>query len=249
MRTSSSASLPRSVARSSSRSKWVKTWSGKEEPGSGGRDGEAEAGQVVQLSRHPRERRLPAVVGAGDHDDPLLPGQPEVVTDHVVEPRRQLGGERQVKRPRHVGLLIIGRHLGIAELQSCGLQRADEIKVGEVELNLTVESGDGLVFESAGPSAEDVERSELSREQPRHPVSDPFLDVVHLRPVPECAPIVLSRLIGELRERRRDVRAEVGLALVPGDGDTGAPDVDAIRQPVQALVNLGRLGGEGSERG
>jgi len=97
------------------------------------------------------------------------------------------------------------------------------------------------------PRAESVKRGELGREQPGHPVGDPLLDVVHLRPGPEGGPVVLDRPPGELRERRRHVRAEVCLALVPGHDDARTSDVDAVGYAVEGACDFGRLARQAGE--
>src|SRR6266536_3249881 len=208
-RSSSSSSLPLSVARSSSRSEVREDAVGQEQGRLEARDGAAQAGQVMQLAEHPREGGLAALIGAGHHQDALRPLQREVVAHHRCALADELVGQGDVERAERVGLLGFHGHPWIAECQPGRFEPLDIFEVRDVELDLPVEGADRRVEILAVARAEVVERPEDTRVELRDEVQDLGFDVVHVEPVRELGPVVPHGSLLEFREGPLDLLAVV----------------------------------------
>ena len=63
----------------------------------GGQDRVAQAGQVMQLAEHPRERGLAAMIRPGHHEDPFRVLEMEIVADDRGRPGDELVRRRQIE--------------------------------------------------------------------------------------------------------------------------------------------------------
>jgi len=130
------------------------------------------AGQVVKLAEGPGKGGLPALVGSGDDEDPLGPGQGELVGDHRLALGHELVRQGQVEGVGGVDFLRAGANLGIAELQPGEAKRLGVVQVGQIELEFPVDAPDSLVEERGVLAAVLVQGGELLREQPGHQFED-----------------------------------------------------------------------------
>lgn len=84
----------------------------KEQPGPGARNGQAEGGEVMQLADGPGEGGLPALVRAGDNEDPFSPCRLKIIGDHRRLVADEFHGQCQVERVRGAGLLEVAETCG-----------------------------------------------------------------------------------------------------------------------------------------
>jgi hypothetical protein len=232
----SSSSFPVIAARSSSCSKWVKIRSGRNRRAALPGTGQPTCGQVVELAEGAGEGGLPALVGAGHHEDPLAAVQAEVVGDHRLAPGGELARQGQVEGAGDADVLGAGGDLGVAEAQPGGPDRRDVVQVGQVELQLPVGAGDSVVEEPGVLAAVLLQGGELVREQPGHYLGDLGGDVVHPRLCAVAEQVVLGGALLEPLEGLQHRGAVVGFAFVAADLDPVAADAGAVADPPEGVL-------------
>ena len=90
----------------------------EEEPSFRAWDWATQTGQIMHLPEHPGERRLAALVGAGNDEDALRAGQKEIVGHYGSPFADELAREREVECLAAVNLLrrmrelVVGRSSG-----------------------------------------------------------------------------------------------------------------------------------------
>ena len=103
------------------------------------------------------------------------------------------------------------------------------------------------VHEADLAGAEVVQGHKDIRMQLGDQVEDLRLDVVHVGPLRQLDPVVLHGSLLELGKGFRDLGAVVGLAVVLADLDAVAPDVDAVPDPGETLLEAADLADEQGE--
>src|SRR5207248_4930797 len=93
--------------------------------------------------------------------------------------RRQLRREREVERALGGDRFRAHRDRWVAELQSSRDEPRPVLQIGEIELNLAVESGDARIDEAVVANTKFVERCELLRVEARYELRDLRLHVIH----------------------------------------------------------------------
>ena len=94
----------------------------------------------LQLAESAGECRLAALVRTADDNDSFAPLEVKIIADRCLRVGKQLAGKSQVKPARAADVLAGTGHERIAQGQACSLEPAHEIHVGEIELDLLVES-------------------------------------------------------------------------------------------------------------
>ncbi len=209
---------------------------GQEQARAACRDRDAERGQVVQLTEHPCECRLAALVGAGDDEDPFAAGEAEVVGDDRGSLGNELAGERDVEAALDGAVLAGFGDRRVAERESVPGQACLVFEVGEVELRFAVEAGDALVDETAVPGTELLEGAERRWVKTGEQPGDPRLDVIHRsrveRPSSGGSPPSRSRKRAKVSSTSSGV---VGFVVVAADGDAAALDPKRVPHLIERM--------------
>ena len=118
---------------------------------------------MMQETERPRERRLSALIGSRDDDDPLAP-----IEEKIIGHDRQFLIDKDFSQRKVIGIhypdfLGFRRHPRIAKRQSGTADTAYMGDVGDIELDLPIEPQDRPVKEAAASGGEVVELREYLR--------------------------------------------------------------------------------------
>jgi hypothetical protein len=171
--------------------------------------------------------------------------QLEVVAHHVAAVVDELGGQRQVVGVARVDVVVVGE-LRIAEGHAPGAQALHEVDVGQVELDLAGEHDERGVLEVAVVLGEGLQRRKRLWLQAGDELHDVRLDVVQRRGS-EADLAFADGVLAEALERRPDLRAEVGLAVVEVHSDAVAAERQLVAHIRQTLGNRVRIGDQCGE--
>ena len=111
-------------------------------------DGTTNIGEIMQLPESPGERGFPSLIGAGDDQNPLSAFQVKVIAYDSGTLADKLVGQRDIETVAILNFLALVGDQRVTERQSDTFQRGAIFKIGDIELDLAVESRDGPVHES-----------------------------------------------------------------------------------------------------
>ena len=126
-------------------------------------------------------------------------------------------------------------------------QPSHHAEIGEVELDLAIESGDRGVEKVSVARAAPVERLEAVRVEPGDTVENLRLNVVHVRHIGKPCSIVLHRALLELGKGLLDVHAVVGLVVAIADRDGRSSNVYAVPDLSEPFPHRSCIGGDRTE--
>lgn len=127
-------------------------------------------------------------------------------------------------------------------MEASGLDGLDVGEIGEVELDLAVETRDRVIQIAAVPLPEVMESGEYIRVELRDQAQHTRLDMVHAPGSGKPDPVVLHRALPELLEGRQDLPAVVVFPGVFTDPYPVSLDVQGIGNAGQILAELCGLG-------
>jgi len=193
-----------------------------------GRNRTAERREIVQLAEGAGECRLPALIGAGDDDDPFSPIEVIIVRDDRMILTKEGVGQGKVETLEYALLLARGRHLRVAEPQTRAGDAAHMREVGDVELNFAVEPADRRIHEVSVSFDKALELHEGVGKEVGDAIEHARLDMVHLWEVAELENVVGGRPLPELLEVGLDLGAVVGFVAIGRDCDEAASDQEIV---------------------
>ncbi len=212
------------------------------------RDRQPQAGQIMDLAEKTGKGGLAALVRAGDHQDALRPGEPEIVGHRHDARWQQPAGQGQVDG--FVRIHLLGRgDLRQTEGQTGLGHGRGVLQPGKVHLDFPVEPGHARIEKiRVGCPKPGQGRKKLGK-QLRHQVEDAGLHMVHFRHVLKGEAIGAGRAFLKPGEGGLDLDAVVRLALVRETLHLQAFDLEAVAERGKLAQQALRLIPEGGEAG